>query len=830
VLPLYSNGGQMRVKTDDGQPVVLPLKHTRVDAEIAGMVSSVRVVQSFHNPYKKPIEAIYVFPLPHRAAVYEMVMQVGDREIRGVVKERDQARRTYEAAKARGKTAALLEQEQPNIFTQSVANIMPGDAIEVSLRYVEDLFSEGGNYTFSFPMVVGPRYVGGGEPVGTRKGSGWAEDTTRIPDASRITPALLEKGLRPGHDIALRLRINGGLPLRDLEVVTHRATVSRQGSLATIELDKRDSIPNKDFVVRYRLAGAEPEVGLLARRDARGGHFLLMIQPKAKMARTDVAPLEYVFVVDNSGSMSGFPIQQAKAVVSRCLNNLTARDKFQIIKFAGSPDQFAPEAVPATKSNIETAINYVDKMQGGGGTEFIPALKLALGARKSADRSRIVLFITDGYIGYESEVLKFLRENGKGSNLFALGVGSSVNRYLIDGMARIGVGQPFYLLNTEAASTVVSQIFRTISQPALTSIQIDWGGLQVSDLTPAALPDLFGERPVVVAGRYSKGGAATVTVRGRLAGKPFSKAIAVALPEASVDGNPAVAYLWARRQISAWMDIHATEPAEAPEMQKRVTALALQYGLMSRFTSMVAVDRVVRNRSGSSQQVPVPVPLPDGVSRAAAPPQAFASLSPARIQPGDPEIYIRAPRDARAVTVIFPFGESKAARYEADRDLWSVRFLISRQVKDGTYPVQIAITLEDGRQQLHHLSYTVDTLSPTVRLTVLGALVPGGRVTLVAKQIITEQELRQAPSHLLRRGARTRRLFARVMADARQVLVRLPSGELLSLKQSEPGTWSAEWQIPTSLGAGQHWLEVISTDVAGNRGSARQPITLQAAL
>ena len=431
--------------------------------------------------------------------------------------------------------------------------------------------------------------------------------------------------MRPGHDIAIRLTINGGVMIQNLYVVTHQAYIDRKGERATVVLDKRDAIPNKDFVVRYQLAGARPELAVLASRDRRGGHFLLMVQPKARMKAADIAPREYVFVVDNSGSMDGFPIQQAKAVVSKSLKNLKRSDSFQIIKFAGSPDQFAPRAVAASPGNVERGIAYVSKMYGGGGTEFIPALRAALTARKDPQRARIVLFITDGYIGYENEVLRFLRKNIKGINVFALGIGSSVNRHLIDGMARIGSGAPFVLTNHEKASAVVEKVFSTISRPALTDISLRWDGVKVADVTPSAIPDLFGERPVVVAGRYNAGGRARVTVRGRLAGKRFARTVTVDLPQSPGKTNAAVPYLWARKRIARWMDIYATEPNERKVIEKKVTDTALAYHLMSKFTSMVAVDKKVRNPGGDSKRVDQPVPLPEGVSEKAAPARAFGA-------------------------------------------------------------------------------------------------------------------------------------------------------------------------------------------------------------
>jgi Ca-activated chloride channel homolog len=624
--PQVTNGGYMQTVVD-GQSVPLPLRHTDVKGEISGFVASVQVTQHFGNPYKKPIEAVYVFPLPHRSAVYDMTIQVGKRTIKGVVKKRVEARQIYDRAKAQGKTAALLEQERPNIFTQSIANIMPGDDIKVAIRYVEDLMPQDGRYEFAFPMVVGPRYVGGGEALPGKSGAGWGKDTTRIPDASRITPHLLGKGLRPGNDIALSLKINAGVKIQHVQVVAHRAKVNNTGSWAEVVLDKSDSIPNKDFVVRYQLAGAAPAVTILPHRDAqRGGHFLLMIQPKAKMSAADIAPREYIFVIDKSGSQSGFPIEQSKAAVRKCLANVGPRDTFNLIAFESGVGVYAPRAVPATKANLESALSWINTLSGGGGTEFIPALRVALKAAKDPSRSRIVLFMTDGYIGYERQVLQYLRENAKGVNLFPLGVGSSVNRFLIDGMARIGVGTSFYLLNTEKPAAVVERIFSTISKPALTSITVDWGGLDVEQMTPSTVPDLFGQQPVFVAGRYRKGGKGVVTVRGRLAGKPYAQRVAVELPTAPTTDsgkNLAVAYLWARRQIADWSDLEAIDPAQKKQTEGSITTTALRYNLMSQYTSFVAVDQVVRNQGGKQTTVEVPVPLPDGVSEKAAPNSAY---------------------------------------------------------------------------------------------------------------------------------------------------------------------------------------------------------------
>ncbi len=293
-LPVVTNGGFLQTLIDD-KPVVLPLKRTEVEAEVAGVVASVEVAQEFQNPYRKPIEATYLFPLPPGAAVYAYSFELGGRVVRGVARERAQARRLYARARAQGKTAALLEQERPNVFTQSLANLLPGDRIRVRIRYLELLSPAEGHYTWSFPMVVGPRYIGGSELARPPRGRGTAADTDRVPDASRLTPPLLAKGLRPGHDIALRLAIQSGRPIRELQVLTHRASIAAGPSATRIVLDPQGAIPNKDFVVRYALAGKEPEVSLLAHRGARGeGHLLLAIHPPPRPLASQLAPREVV--------------------------------------------------------------------------------------------------------------------------------------------------------------------------------------------------------------------------------------------------------------------------------------------------------------------------------------------------------------------------------------------------------------------------------------------------------------------------------------------------------------------------------------------------------
>jgi Ca-activated chloride channel family protein len=603
--------------------VALPLKHTRVQAEIAGLVSTVVVTQEFENPHATPIEAVYVFPLPQHAAVYGMKMVIGDRVIEGVIKTRSEARELYEQAKHQGRTASLLDQERPNIFTQSVANILPGDNILVELSYFHDLDYEKGRVEFVFPTVVGPRYIPG--PSSGRTGNGWSDDTQRVPDASRISPPLLPPGVRSGHEIEIEVQMDTGVPFRNLETPSHAIHVDRHGpSQATVRLAAGDRIPNKDFVLRWRTNPEGPVAGWVTHHDHLGGYFLLILEPEAQIERAETAPREYVFVVDTSGSMNGFPLDQCKRLLERCLNDLDEEDNFQVILFAGSASTFDRAPVPATSANIHRAMEYVKGARGGGGTEFLPALEKALKHPADPERSRIVLFLSDGYIGYEAEVLKYMNEHLGSANLFPMGIGTSVNRYLIDAMARIGKGKPFYLRPDENPEETVHEFFQYVSRPSVTGIEADFEDLPVYELWPEKIPDLFAGRPVTLVGRFDEGAEGRVTLTGWFAGKRWRQTLSVELPD-DEPANPGLPLLWARKRIEELSDDLAIGELDETEAKDAITELGIQYSLMSAYTSFVAIDSQVRNPGGEGQTVSVPLPLPDQVSPLAAPGHAYVT-------------------------------------------------------------------------------------------------------------------------------------------------------------------------------------------------------------
>ncbi len=602
--------GALKVITES-QDVEVPLKHTSVDAEIAGFVSRVTVTQTFVNPFKDPIEAVYVFPLPHEAAVDDMTMKIGQRTIKGVIKKRDEARKIYEQAKKEGKTASLLDQERPNIFTQSVANILPGDNIEIQISYVEVLKYEQGEYEFVFPMVVGPRYIPG-SAIG-KSGGGWAPDTTSVPDASKITPPVLKPGQRSGHDIDVTVKLDAGIPFYHLRSTSHEIDVKTNGKQkAVVTLKAFDTIPNKDLILRYKVLGDAPEFGSLTYTKDGQGHFLLVLAPKAKYSKKEIGLREIFFVVDSSGSQQGDPLTKSKEAVKRALKGLRPSDTFQVYDFNDIVTSMAPSTVPATPENIRDAVKFVDQIQARGGTRMLPVIQTALNLPPDPKRLRIVFMTTDGFIGNEKEIITEIHDSLGDARLFSLGVGSSVNRYLLDRMAAEGKGFAQFVRQDEPTDEVVEKFHKRIAAPVMTDIEIDWGGLRVKDVYPERIPDLFAGMPLVIFGRFDKPGKGKVRLLGKLGKKSGEISAEVEFP-AKDGGYDSLGTLWARAKIEQLMSA-IDNGRGGDDLAGQVTNIGLEYRLMTQYTSFVAVEEKVRNEGGKLKTVQVLVEMPEGVS------------------------------------------------------------------------------------------------------------------------------------------------------------------------------------------------------------------------
>lgn len=585
--PSVPDSGALMITGKEGQ--ACPLKHTDVKADISGFLARVTVTQEFVNPLNEPIEAVYVFPLPNRAAVDDMTMKVGDRTVKGLIKKREEARKIYEEARQRGQVASLLNQERPNVFTQAVANIAPGAKVDIVISYVETLKYEAGTYEFVFPMVVGPRYnpQGFGNPV--------------------VTP-MPAKNARAGHDISVAVNVDAGLPIVDLTAPTHEVDTTRpDAKRATVHLRNRNEIPNRDFILRYKVGGRGIQDTVLAHHDNRGGFFTLILQPPDRAAAAEVTPKELVFVVDTSGSMHGFPMDKSKEVIKMALDGLHPRDTFNLILFSGDTRILFPQPVPATPENVRQAQHLLLTQQGSGGTEMMKAIKAALEPTRSQDHIRIVCFMTDGYVGNDREIVDEIKHYSN-ARVFSFGIGSSVNRYLLDKMAEAGRGEVEYVGLDDDGSAAAKRFWERVRNPLLTDISVDWNGLPVSEIYPTRVRDLFDAKPVVITGVYSKAAKGTIRLKGKMRGREVVREIPVNFP-ADEPKHDVLATLWARAKVEH-LDGENISEADRAE----ITRLGLKYRLMTQYTSFVAVEEKVVNEGGVMKRVDVPLELPHGVS------------------------------------------------------------------------------------------------------------------------------------------------------------------------------------------------------------------------
>ena len=591
-----------------------PLKHTEVKAEISGFLSRVRVTQEFENPFKEKIEAVYTFPLPANAAVDDMTMVVGDRTVRGRILRREEAQAVYEAAKTSGQVASLLDQERPNIFTQSIANIMPGEKIKVTISYTETLKYEDGAYEFAFPMTVAPRYIPGmAVSAGARER---APNTTSVPDASNITPPVAPKGTRAGHDISIEVALDAGVSVDALKSGSHEIEVERPSARAAhVRLKNRAEIPNKDFVLKYDVAGANMSDAILTHRTDKGGFFTFIIQPPERVKVEDVTPKEIVFVLDTSGSMQGFPIEKAKEAMKLALDGLYPQDTFNLITFSGDTHILFPQPVPASPENLEKAQKFLASREGSGGTEMMKAIKAALDPSDAQGHMRIVCFMTDGHVGNDFEIISEVQKHPQ-ARVFAFGIGSTTNRFLLDKIAEEGRGEVEYVALTDDGSKAARRFHERVRSPLLTDISIDWANLPVADVYPKRIPDLFSAKPVILSGRYTGGGRALIRLKGKVAGQDFVREIPVELPEAQAQ-HDVLASLWARTRIGDLMsqDYAGIQQGHArADVKETITQLGLEYRLMTQFTSFVAVEEMVVTDGGQPRRIEIPVEMPEGMS------------------------------------------------------------------------------------------------------------------------------------------------------------------------------------------------------------------------
>ena len=590
---------------ENGDPSVdrFPLKKTHVNVTINGVIADVVITQKYVNHGTRPITARYIFPASTRAAVHGMKMKIGEHMICAKVKERNIAEKEFNTAKKQGKSASLLKQQRPNVFSMNVANIMPKDIIEIELHYTELLVPTDGTYEFIYPTVVGPRYSNQSE-ADSPETDNW------------IKNPYLKEGREDRTEFDIDLSISTGIALQELVCPSHETEIVWESkSVARILMAKSEkSGGNRDFILNYRLAGKTIESGLMLYSGEDENFFLLMVQPPKRVKPEDIPPREYIFVVDISGSMHGFPLNTAKKLLKNLIENLKESDKFNVVLFAGGSRVMAPASVPASGKNIHSAIRMIDRQKGGGGTELSSALKKALSLPSDEAYSRTILIITDGYIAAEKDVFHLIQQNLNRTNVFSFDIGSSVNRYLIEGMAKAGHGEPFVVTQPREARGAAERFRNYVQSPVLTHIAVTYNGFKTYDMEPPVIPDLFAQRPVMVFGKWRGKPQGTIELTGVGGSGKYLQTVNVSKIK-PLEVNSALRYLWARTRIGRLSDFNFKDHTR--ETHAQITSLGLTYNLLTANTSFVAVHEVVRNPEAQSQDVHQPLPLPLNVSNLA---------------------------------------------------------------------------------------------------------------------------------------------------------------------------------------------------------------------
>lgn len=574
-----------------------PLKDTNVSVNINGIIAEIYVTQTYENNGKEAVNATYVFPASTKVSVHGMKMTIGDKVVRAKIKEKEIAKKEYEAAKNEGKSASLLEEQRPNVFTMNVANIMPKDVVNIELHYTELITPSDGKYQFVYPTVVGPRY--------SNKSAGSGNDWVQSPY------------IKNPKDLNTKFNINVGistaLPLSEVVSMSHKVNIEYvDKSTAKIKLVNPEEFSgNRDYILDYKLSEKEVQSGIMTYKGEKENFFLLTIQPPERVEEKDITNREYIFVIDISGSMYGYPLDTAKALLKNLTANLKKTDKFNVILFAGSSQKMSPYSLPATEENLKKAIQLIDSEEGGGGTELLPALESALNTKRDNKYSRSIVVVTDGYVDVEKEVFDLITKNSHKTNFFSFGIGESVNRYLIEGIAKSGHGEPFIVTQQEGANEVAESFRKYIESPVLTDINVKYHDFGVYDIEPLNIPDLFAQRPIVVIGKWKGDLKGTIEISGKTSKGNYIQKIEVSQIEA-LEENGAIPYLWARERVQRLG--YANLNNDNKDVQAEITKLGLDYSMLTPYTSFVAVLDTVRNNTGASKDVKQPLPLPLHVS------------------------------------------------------------------------------------------------------------------------------------------------------------------------------------------------------------------------
>ncbi len=556
-----------------GEPIEFPLQSYNADVDIVGNIANVKLTQTFINVSGQTIDAKYRFPGSTQAAVNGMTMKIKDRVIYAQIQEKQQARETFETAKKEGKRASLLSQEKPNIFTTEVANIYSGDTIQVIVEYSEIIEYKDYTYSFVLPTKIGGRYQGYNEKTGTKDGY----DVYQNPYYNKTI------------DFNINVSISSIFDVAKVKCKTHTIFAEQEGNKTFVKMNTPSAL-DRDFILQYEMVSKKVESGLLIHEGEEENFFLLMLQAPKRVPAEEILPREYVFVVDVSGSMSGKPIETAIHLFGNLLEKTNEKDMFNVIKFAGDNKVLFSKAEPATMENLQKGFDFLGDESGYGGTELLEALKKAMTLPKLEKYSRSVILITDGFISADLEVIEYLSQNLDKGNIFPFGIGESVNRYVIEGLANVSMSEPFIITDMEDADKEADKFKEYIDSPVMTDIKIDFEGLDVYDIIPEKIPDVYAQRPIIISGKFRGAPEGIVYVNGQN-GKQEMKTYFEVERFAQEDTSQVLKYLWARRKLQTLQDFPGEYSFRKKDNNKAaIIDLGLKYHLMTNHTSFVAVD------------------------------------------------------------------------------------------------------------------------------------------------------------------------------------------------------------------------------------------------
>ena len=600
--PNQAQAGSLLWKMHAGYTTATTI-NTDVDLKISGLVARVSVRQEFRNEGDEWVEGVYVFPLPDKAAVDRMRLHIGDRFIEGEIREKEQARKEYEQARQAGKKSSLVEQQRANLFTTQVANVAPGELVVVEIEYLEDLRYEDGRFSIRFPMTLTPRYIPG-RALPDKQGSGWSADTDEVPDASMITPPQVTAS--KNHRISLRAEVNAGMPLEIIASRYHPVSVAEKDGRYFIDLRDAQTPMDHDFELVWQpVKSARPRA--MAFTETIGGrpyHLLMVMPPDQELAPQARIARETIFIIDSSGSMHGVSMSQAKRAVKLALEALQPEDRFNVIDFDSYTTALFPDSVPADAGNVSDAVEFVSALQADGGTEMRPALKMALAAPPRETHLRQIVFITDGSVGYENEMFTMIENQLGNARLFTVGIGSAPNSLFMRKAAEAGRGSYTFISALHEVREKMDSLFRKLESPQVTDIEVAWPSGVVVDTYPSTIPDLYLGEPVTVRTRASNGFRAGDAVQ--VSGNSVSGAWSASLPLDAPAQSAGIAALWARARIGELMD-QERRGGNADETRAAIIETALAHHLVSKYTSLIAVDKTPARPVTdplSSEQVP----------------------------------------------------------------------------------------------------------------------------------------------------------------------------------------------------------------------------------